>query len=127
MGFVAFAEARVDVAVVTPVSLDHAEYLGPDETSIAAEKAGISKRCAVAVLAGQIPPAERALLRRAGEVGAGVLRENHDYGSWTAGCLAPGSSCVFGDRPATTTLSCRFSGRIRHGTRPPRSPRRRRS
>ena len=28
------------VAVVTPVSLDHAEYLGPDVATIAAEKAG---------------------------------------------------------------------------------------
>jgi dihydrofolate synthase/folylpolyglutamate synthase len=32
------ADARV--AVVTPVSMDHAEYLGPDVASIATEKAG---------------------------------------------------------------------------------------
>ena len=36
------ADARV--AVVTPVALDHAEYLGPDVGTIAGEKAGIIKR-----------------------------------------------------------------------------------
>src|ERR671933_546011 len=38
------------VAVVTPVALDHAEYLGPDVGTIAGEKAGVIKRDAVTVL-----------------------------------------------------------------------------
>ncbi len=101
MAFVAFADARLDVAVVevgmggtwdatnvadgrvavvTPVSLDHTEYLGPDETSIAAEKAGIIKPGALAVLARQIPSAEEVLLRRVGEVGARAVREGREYG-----------------------------------------------
>src|SRR3712207_2808762 len=57
------ADARV--AVVTPVDLDHAEYLGPDVGTIAGEKAGIIKRDAVAVLARQQPAALDALVRRA--------------------------------------------------------------
>ncbi len=41
--------------VVTPVSLDHAEYLGDTVTKIAGEKAGIFKRGAPAVIAPQEP------------------------------------------------------------------------
>src|SRR3712207_8280840 len=43
------ADARV--AVVTPVDMDHAEYLGPDVGTIAGEKAGVIKDGAIAVLA----------------------------------------------------------------------------
>src|SRR5213596_3663185 len=41
------------VTVVTPVSLDHAEFLGDTVTLIAAEKAGIFKRGAPAIVAAQ--------------------------------------------------------------------------
>jgi dihydrofolate synthase/folylpolyglutamate synthase len=58
------------VAVVTPISLDHTEYLGPDVGSIATEKAGIIKPGAVAVLADQPPSAMRVLTQRVHEVGA---------------------------------------------------------
>ena len=49
--------ADAQVAVVTPVDLDHAEYLGPDVATIAGEKAGIIKADAIAVLAHQQPGA----------------------------------------------------------------------
>jgi len=52
------------VAVVTPVALDHAEYLGPDVGTIAGEKAGIIKRDSIAVLAHQEPAALDSLVRR---------------------------------------------------------------
>jgi dihydrofolate synthase/folylpolyglutamate synthase len=68
------------VAVVTPVSLDHAEYLGPDVATIATEKAGIIKPDAVAVLAHQPPGALEALVRRAVEVEATVAREGTEFG-----------------------------------------------
>ncbi|MBB3082629.1 bifunctional tetrahydrofolate synthase/dihydrofolate synthase [Geodermatophilus sabuli] len=68
------------VAVVTPVALDHAEYLGPDVTTIAGEKAGIIKRDAIAVLARQQPGALDALVRRAVEVEAVVAREGTEFG-----------------------------------------------
>jgi dihydrofolate synthase / folylpolyglutamate synthase len=72
------AEARV--AVVTPVALDHAEYLGPDVGTIAGEKAGIIKRDAVAVIAHQEPAALDTLLRRVVEVEATVAREGTEFG-----------------------------------------------
>jgi dihydrofolate synthase / folylpolyglutamate synthase len=68
------------VAVVTPVALDHAEYLGPDVGTIAGEKAGIIKGDAVAVLARQQPAALDALVRRAVEVEAVVAREGTEFG-----------------------------------------------
>jgi dihydrofolate synthase/folylpolyglutamate synthase len=68
------------VAVVTPVALDHAEYLGPDVATIAGEKAGIIKRDSIAVLAHQEPGALDALVRRAVEVEAVVAREGTEFG-----------------------------------------------
>ncbi|MGY1839190.1 MULTISPECIES: bifunctional tetrahydrofolate synthase/dihydrofolate synthase [unclassified Modestobacter] len=68
------------VAVVTPVSLDHAEYLGPDVATIATEKSGIIKAESVAVLAHQPAGALEALVRRAIEVDASVAREGTEFG-----------------------------------------------
>ncbi|MGK5113365.1 MULTISPECIES: bifunctional folylpolyglutamate synthase/dihydrofolate synthase [unclassified Geodermatophilus] len=68
------------VAVVTPVALDHAEYLGPDVATIAGEKAGIIKPDSIAVLARQQPGALDALVRRAVEVEAVVAREGTEFG-----------------------------------------------
>ncbi|MCO1654135.1 bifunctional folylpolyglutamate synthase/dihydrofolate synthase [Pseudonocardia humida] len=61
-----------EVAVLTPIALDHTEYLGPDEVAIAGEKAGIIKAGATAVLAAQLPEVERVVHRRASGVGARV-------------------------------------------------------
>jgi dihydrofolate synthase / folylpolyglutamate synthase len=101
MAFAAFADAPVDVAVVevgmggawdatnvadgavavvTPIGLDHTEYLGDTIEAIAAEKAGIIKPEAVAVLAQQPVEAAEVLLRRATEVGATVAREGIEFG-----------------------------------------------
>jgi dihydrofolate synthase / folylpolyglutamate synthase len=101
MAFSVFADAPVDVcvlevgmggtwdntnvadgavAVVTPISVDHARYLGNTVAEIAADKAGIIKPGAVAVLAQQPPAAAEALLRRVGEVGASVAREGVEFG-----------------------------------------------
>jgi dihydrofolate synthase / folylpolyglutamate synthase len=68
------------VAVVTPVALDHAEFLGPDVATIAGEKAGIIKPDSIAVLAAQQPGALDALVRRAVEVEAVVAREGTEFG-----------------------------------------------
>ena len=101
MAFAAFADAPVDVAVIevglggtwdatniadgavaviTPIALDHTAYLGDTVAAIATEKAGIIKPGAAAVLATQPPDAAGPLLRRAAEVGAGVVREGEDFG-----------------------------------------------
>lgn len=112
MAYAAFAEAPVDVAVVetgmggkwdatnvvdaqvaviTPIGLDHVDFLGPDLSSIAGEKAGIIKRGrdsgiegvapvdTVAILAEQPPEVMDVLLRRAVEVDAAVAREGSEF------------------------------------------------
>jgi dihydrofolate synthase / folylpolyglutamate synthase len=94
MAFSAFAEAPVDVAVVevglggawdstnvadgqvavlTPIALDHQQLLGSTVQAIATEKAGIIKPGAVAVIGGQHEDALGPLLRRAADVGADVV------------------------------------------------------
>jgi len=69
-----------DVAVVTPIDLDHTQYLGSDRATIAAEKAGVIKPGSIAILAAQAPEAAAELLRRASEVGATVAREGMEFG-----------------------------------------------
>jgi len=71
---------EAEVAVITPVDLDHTEYLGDTIASIAAEKAGIIKPRATAILASQSPEAAAELLRRAGAVEASVAREGLEFG-----------------------------------------------
>ena len=69
-----------EVAVVTPVDLDHTQYLGETVAMIAAEKAGIIKPGATAILAAQDPDAAAELLRRAVTVEASVAREGLEFG-----------------------------------------------
>jgi dihydrofolate synthase/folylpolyglutamate synthase len=101
MAFAAFADAPVDVAIVEvglggtwdatnvadgvvavvgPVAIDHTRYLGDTVEEIAAEKAGIIKPGALAVLAQQSLPAAEVLLRRVSEAGATVAREGFEFG-----------------------------------------------
>ena len=101
LGFAVFTDAPVDVtvlevglggrwdstnvadgkvAVVTPVAVDHAKYLGTTPAEIATEKAGIIKPGAVAVIAQQDLEVAEVLLRRAAEVGATVAREGLEFG-----------------------------------------------
>ena len=68
------------VAVVTPISLDHTRLLGDTMEEIAAEKAGIIKPGATAVLAQQPLAAAEVLLRHSVEVGATVAREGVEFG-----------------------------------------------
>jgi dihydrofolate synthase/folylpolyglutamate synthase len=72
--------ADADVAVVLPIAVDHAKYLGDSPTAIAHEKAGIIKAGSVAVLASQEPDVATLLLERAAEVGATVAREGVEFG-----------------------------------------------
>ncbi|MFC4858276.1 bifunctional tetrahydrofolate synthase/dihydrofolate synthase [Actinophytocola glycyrrhizae] len=101
MAFAAFADAPVDaavlevglggtwdatnvadakVAVVTPIEIDHVEYLGAEITGIAAEKAGILKQGSIALLAEQRPEVAEVLLRRSVEVDATVARAGLEFG-----------------------------------------------
>lgn len=71
--------ADATVAVITPIALDHTDYLGETPAEIAVEKAGIIKTGSVAVLAGQAPDVARVLIERAAEVGAKVVAEGVDF------------------------------------------------
>ncbi|MEI2779309.1 MAG: folylpolyglutamate synthase/dihydrofolate synthase family protein [Tetrasphaera sp.] len=101
LAYAAFADAPVDVAVievgmggswdatnvidgqvavVTPVAMDHAHFLGDTIEQIATEKAGIIKADALAVSGVQEPEVAEILVARAGEVGARVAFEGNDFG-----------------------------------------------
>ncbi len=108
MAFAAFADAPIDVAVVevgmggrwdatnivnapvaviTPIGIDHVDYLGESITDIAAEKAGIITRQkddpvptdTVAVIGNQAPEVMEVLLAQAVRTDAAVAREGSEF------------------------------------------------
>ena len=112
MAFAAFADAPVDVAVVevglggrwdatnvvnapvaviTPIGVDHTDYLGDTIAQIATEKAGIITKqeddlvplgtdvSTVAVIARQVPEAMEVLLAQALRADAAVAREDSEF------------------------------------------------
>jgi dihydrofolate synthase/folylpolyglutamate synthase len=101
MAFAAFADAPVDVAVVevglggaedstnvlhagtcviTPIGLDHTEWLGYTIHDIATAKAGIIHSGATLVCALQEEEAAEPILRRCAEMGATIAREGSEFG-----------------------------------------------
>lgn len=72
--------ADAAVAAITPIAVDHVNYLGSDIAGIAAEKAGIIKPGSVAVLAQQPPEVARVLAARSVQVDATVAREGMEFG-----------------------------------------------
>jgi dihydrofolate synthase/folylpolyglutamate synthase len=106
MAFAAFADAPVDVAVVevgmggswdatnvlnapvaviTPISVDHVDYLGSDIAGIAKEKSGIITRApqgapdTVAVIGRQSPEVMDVLLAQTVRVDAAVARQDSEF------------------------------------------------
>nr|WP_323055601.1 folylpolyglutamate synthase/dihydrofolate synthase family protein [Mycobacterium pinniadriaticum] len=108
MAFAAFADAPVDIAVVevgmggrwdatnvvdapvaviTPIGVDHAEYLGDTIAEIAAEKAGIIgaprgdlvQTDTVAIIGRQSPEAMEVVLAQAVKSDAAVAREDSEF------------------------------------------------
>jgi dihydrofolate synthase / folylpolyglutamate synthase len=108
MAFAAFADAPIDVAVVevglggrwdatnvvnapvaviTPIGVDHVNYLGDTIADIAAEKAGIITKQdddlvtteTVAVIGRQVPEAMEVLLAQAVRADAAVAREDSEF------------------------------------------------
>jgi dihydrofolate synthase/folylpolyglutamate synthase len=71
---------QAPVAVVTPIDLDHTQYLGDTIAEIATEKAGIIHPGSTAILAAQPPDATAELLKRAVKVDASVAREGLEFG-----------------------------------------------
>jgi dihydrofolate synthase/folylpolyglutamate synthase len=108
MAFAAFADAPIDVAVVevgmggrwdatnvvdapvaviTPIGVDHTEYLGTEIADIAGEKAGVIKKQiddlvpidTVAVIGRQVPEAMEVLLAETVRADAAVAREDSEF------------------------------------------------
>src|SRR5437879_19843 len=100
MGFLAFAQDRVQVAVIevglggrldatnvveplacaiAPIALEHTRWLGPTLAHVAAEKAGILKAGAPAASAGQPRAVADVLAARAQELGIPLWRPGRDY------------------------------------------------
>ena len=61
--------AKADLVAITPIAMDHQEYLGNTLESIAAEKAAIIRPGVTAVLATQTPEAFEVLIQRCEETG----------------------------------------------------------
>jgi dihydrofolate synthase/folylpolyglutamate synthase len=68
-----------DVSVITPIGLDHEEWLGNTVAQIAGEKAGIIKPGVPIVSAPQRPEAEQVIRARAAECGAPLQFINEIY------------------------------------------------
>jgi dihydrofolate synthase / folylpolyglutamate synthase len=108
MAFAAFADAPVDigvievglggrwdatnvidapVVVITPISIDHTEYLGTEIADIAAEKAGVITKApedlvsvdTVAIIGQQLPEAMEVILAQAVKADAAVAREGSEF------------------------------------------------
>ncbi len=101
MAFAAFADAPVDVAVIevglggaedatnvlhapvcviTPIGLDHTEWLGDTVEDIALAKAGIIHNGATVICAAQPEEALGPIVERCVEVDATIAREGTEYG-----------------------------------------------
>ncbi|HEX5542305.1 MAG TPA: folylpolyglutamate synthase/dihydrofolate synthase family protein [Micromonospora sp.] len=101
LAFAAFADAPVDVAVVevglggaedstnvlnaglcviTPIGLDHAEWLGDTVEDVALAKSGILHKDTTVILAAQQEEAAGPILRRCAEVEATIAREGSEFG-----------------------------------------------
>ncbi|HEX7745912.1 MAG TPA: folylpolyglutamate synthase/dihydrofolate synthase family protein [Micromonosporaceae bacterium] len=101
LAFATFADAPVDIAIVevglggaedatnvlgagvcviTPIGLDHTEWLGDTIQDIALAKAGIIHKGATVVVAAQEEEAARPILERCAEVDATVAREGSEFG-----------------------------------------------
>ena len=74
--------ARPLLSVITPVDLDHAEFLGTDLATIAGEKAGILKAGAPAVIARQDERALQVIEARANVAGCPLTVLGRDVDAW---------------------------------------------
>ena len=110
MAFLHFAERDVDLAImeagmggrldatnaasgmlsiITPVSLDHCEYLGESLADIAIEKAGVVKPGRPVVASAQSPEALWVIERQCARVGSPIYRYGNSFSaSWDADGLA---------------------------------------
>lgn len=72
--------AAASVAVITPIGMDHAEYLGDTIEQIAGEKAGIIAPGCIAVTSCQTDDARPVIVTRASELDVPLKIETEDFG-----------------------------------------------
>ncbi len=70
-----------DVAIVTTVDIDHADYLGTTREQIGFEKAGIFRSGRPAIYADKNPP--QSLVSHAAQIGTPLLQQGLDFGIQT--------------------------------------------
>lgn len=106
IAFVAFAKARVDIAVlevgmggrldatnvvkpvaavITPIGMDHMEYLGTTLRKIAAEKAGVIHRHAIVLTTNDEPLVLDVIRKRAAKFGNRFIQVTEEHDSPLAG------------------------------------------
>lgn len=73
---------RPRLTVITPVSIDHQQYLGETLPEIAGEKAGILKRGVPCVVGPQEPAALEVIEARAARLGAPLLVHGQHWQAW---------------------------------------------
>jgi dihydrofolate synthase/folylpolyglutamate synthase len=71
---------KAQVAVVTPIALDHQRFLGPSVEGIATEKGGIFKEGCLVVSSAQDPEVAEILIGLAHEVGSSPAFEGNEFG-----------------------------------------------
>lgn len=69
-------------AAITPVGLDHMQFLGDTVEKIAFEKAGILKRGAPAVIGAQVDSAMETIERQAARIGAPLHAFGQQWNAW---------------------------------------------
>ncbi len=73
---------RPRLSVITPISVDHQQYLGETLAEIAFEKAGVLKKDVPCVLGPQSAEAWDVVLDRAGAIGSPLIAEGQDWQVW---------------------------------------------
>ncbi|MEQ8193614.1 MAG: folylpolyglutamate synthase/dihydrofolate synthase family protein [Rhodospirillales bacterium] len=87
------------LTAITPVSLDHQQFLGNTLAEIAGEKAGILKPGVPCVVAAQEPEAIRVIRRQAKKRGVTLIEEGRDFASHR-----DGDHLVFSNRDGKRTF-----------------------
>ncbi|MGL5447834.1 MAG: bifunctional folylpolyglutamate synthase/dihydrofolate synthase [Rhabdaerophilum sp.] len=98
-------------SVITPISMDHREFLGDTVEKIAFEKAGIIKRGSPLILADQDPNAQAVCLEIAAKLGVETLVGGQDFQAFEEN-----GRLIYQDENALLDLPLpRLPGRHQHG------------
>lgn len=105
---------RASVTAITPISMDHMDYLGHTLTAIAAEKGAIMKASVPAVISAQAPEVLEVLEKQARAVGAKPFKEGFDFRLERE--PGPGDTYVYrGMRTSVPRLMLGLKGRHQQG------------